>query len=446
MNILERKAQQAVEIAQSLGANMSEAYLETAKELNVEVSYQQVEAMKFADSQGLGMRVIINDKVGFAYNSDLSEEAMVATVKQAIANAEKNHIDEFNVLPKPSSSYPKLSLLDSSIHETSIEEKIYLAKSIEKEAMAFDPRVKIIENCTYQDAVYSIALANSNGITNSYEGAYCGAYAYLVAEENGDSQTGFSLDYSLSFKKLDPAKIGRKAAFRAVNMLGAKEIRTQKSTVVLDPYVATNFLGIIAPSLSAEAVQKDKSIFAGKKGKKVSSDVITIVDDGTMEGAILSAPFDGEGIATSETVLIKDGILQNYLYNSYAACKEGVESTGNGIRSSFKSTPEIGTTNFFIKPGQKTKEQLIEEIPKGLYVTEVMGMHTANLISGDFSVGAAGILIENGKLTTPVRGVAIAGNVFTLLENIDSIANDLTFFVGSGSPTIRIANMTISGI
>jgi PmbA protein len=439
------KAEMAVELAQSQGANMSEVYVSTGKEVSIEISNQEVEAMKMAEEYGLGIRVIINGKIGFAYSTDFRESAIKDTVKQAINNAEKTHADEYNILPQKSKSYPKLDLIDQTILDTSIEDKIALAKEIENQARNFDKRIKITESTTYQDAVYNVAVFNSQGIAESYQGAYCGAYAFLVAEENGKSQTGFDLKYSLKYDDIDPTKIGQEAAKKAVRMLGAKELGTQKATVVLDPYVATNFLGVMAPALSAEAAQKGKSIFADKVGNKVSSQAITIIDDGALPGAVVSSPFDGEGVATRETILIKEGILQGFLHNSYTAAKDGLESTGNGIRGSFKGTPEVGITNFYIKPGLVTQEQLLKEINNGLYVTEVMGMHTANPISGDFSVGAAGILIENGMLTTPVRGIAIAGNIIDLLESIDLVSNDLTFFVGRGSPSLRIAEMTISG-
>lgn len=439
------KAQMAVERAQKLGATMAEAYITSGQELSIEVSNQQVEAMKMANEHGLGVRVIVDGKMGFSYGTDLSEEAIEEVVRQALANAIKNHADAHNVLPKPSSKYPQLELLDEEIVETPIEDKIALAKEIEIQARSYDPRVKITESCSYQDAQYTVTIFNSNGIAKSFQGAYCGAYAFIVAEEGGDHQTGFGLTYSLNYKDIDPAKIGREAAQKAISMLGAKGINTQRATVVLDPYVATNFLGIIAPALSAEAVQKGKSVFAGKVGQKVSSEVISIVDDGAMPGAVMSSPFDGEGVATGETVLIANGVLQGYLHNTYTAHKEGLQSTGNGIRGTFRNTPEVGTTNFYIKPGQVSRAELLKDVKKGLYVTEVMGMHTANPISGDFSVGAAGIWIENGELTTPVRGVAIAGNIIDLLESIDMVANDLTFFVGKGAPTLRIASMTVSG-
>lgn len=441
----ESKAQLAVEIAQRAGASMSEAFLSRGKELTIEINDQQVETLKNAEEHGLGMRVIARGKMGFAYTSELSESSIIATVQQALKNAEKSAPDEHNLLPVPSKSYPQLDILDPRIAATPIEEKIALAKEIELTARSFDSRVKITENCAYQDAEYAISICNSLGVAKTFHGAYCGAYAFVVAEENGDNQTGFAMSYNLRYKELDPGKLGNEAAQKAVRMLGAKEIVTQKAAVVLDPYVATSFLGVIAPALSAEAVQKGKSIFAGKVGRKVSADVISIVDHGALQGAVLSAPFDGEGVATRETVLISQGVLQGYLHNTYTAKKEGAESTGNGMRGSYKNTPEVGPTNFYILPGRISQAELIKDISKGLYVTEVMGMHTANPISGDFSVGAAGIWIEKGEFTTPVRGVAIAGNIIDLLESIDVVANDLTFFVGRGSPTLRIARMTISG-
>ncbi|HHW45006.1 MAG TPA: TldD/PmbA family protein, partial [Desulfotomaculum sp.] len=234
-------------------------------------------------------------------------------------------------------------------------------------------------------------------------------------------------------------------ARRAVRMLGARPVATRRAAVILEPYVATGFLGLLGPGLTAEAVQKNRSPFAGKVGQQVASTMVTVLDDGAMAGGIASAPFDGEGVPTGRTVLIEGGVLKGFLHNTYTAARDGVQSTGNGVRGSFKSTPEVGTTNFFIQPGTVSPEQLIRDTASGLYVTEVMGMHTANPISGDFSVGAAGILIENGQLTRPVRGVAIAGNLLELLNHVDGVAGDLTFFGGRGSPTIRVARMSISG-
>lgn len=437
-------AKELVEKAAASGAHQAEVYISKGKELTIEVANGQVEALKNAEEHGLGIRVLVDHRLGYAYTSDFSPAALEATLTQAIKNAEKTHPDPHYRLPDPVIDHRELELYDPEITATSIEHKINLALAIEKAAREYDPRVKITENCTYQDSQYQVILANSQGILCSYQGAYCGCYAYVVAEEDEDAQTGFGMQFDLKIAALDPIKVGKEAAAKAVRMLNASHIKTQKAPVVFDPYVATNFLGVLAPALSADAVQKGKSLFAGKVGQPVCSSLINIVDDGALPGGLMSAPFDGEGVSTGRTVLVERGVLKGYLHNTYTAAKDGVSSTGNAVRS-FKSTPEVGTTNFYIEPGNVSKEELLAGIEQGFYVTEVMGMHTANPISGDFSVGASGLWIENGRLTRPVRGVAIAGNLMHLFQSVDCVADDLTFFVGRGSPTIRIKEMTISG-
>jgi PmbA protein len=207
----------------------------------------------------------------------------------------------------------------------------------------------------------------------------------------------------------------------------------------------TELLGVLETAFSAESVIKGKSFLAGKDGKEVASPLVNIIDSGALEGQLGSSPFDGEGVKTGQTIVIKQGQLQGFLHNLYTANKMGVKSTGNAVRGSYKSTPEVGTTNFYLDKGKISREDLLKEIKRGVYVTEVMGMHTANPISGDFSLGASGLLIENGELTKPVKGIAIAGNLKELLMGIDAVADDLTFFVGKGAPTVRIQGITISG-
>ncbi|MBE3588577.1 MAG: TldD/PmbA family protein [Thermoanaerobacteraceae bacterium] len=435
----------ALERAGALGAGMAEAYLSAEKELTIEVRDGRVETMKLARDRGLGLRVVQDGRAGFAFTTDLSRAAVEEIVRQAMGNAASTAPDPYRVLPGPAAAYPQLDLYDPAIRRATVEEKIEMARQMERAARDVDPRVKIIETAAYQDAESEVTLVNSQGITSRYHSAYCGLYVSLVATAGDDSQTGFALDYSLRYRELDPRKVGQEAARRAVRMLGARPVATRRAAVILEPYVATGFLGLLGPGLTAEAVQKNRSPFAGKVGQQVASTLVTVLDDGALAGGIASAPFDGEGVPTGRTVLIEGGVLKGFLHNTYTAARDGVQSTGNGVRGSFKSTPEVGTTNFFIQPGTVSPEQLIRDTASGLYVTEVMGMHTANPISGDFSVGAAGMLIENGQLTRPVRGVAIAGNLLELLQHVDGVAGDLTFFGGRGSPTIRVARMSISG-
>lgn len=438
-------AEQAVNTAKKLGAHLAEAYLNNDKQLSIDVRGGQVETMKLAEECGLGVRVLVEGKVGFAFTSDLRGETVEKTVKEAMANAANTSADKYRNFPGPFPQYPRLDIYDSRIGSTGVEEKINMARVMEEEARAFSPKVKVIESASYQDGETEVVIYNSLGVSLSYRAAYCGVYIALVAGEGDDNQTGFDLDYNLHYSKLDPRSVGRNAARRAVRMLGAKPVTSQQVPVILDPYVAAGFLGILGPSLTGEAVQKGRSLFAGKVGRQVASEKVNIVDDGTLAGGIGSSPFDGEGYPTSRTILIQSGTLQGYLHNIYTAAKDGVSSTGNGTRGSFKSTPEVGTTNFFIEPGSVAPEDMIKDIQNGFYVTEVMGLHTANPISGDFSLGAAGIWIENGSFTRPVKGVAMAGNIVELLKNVEEAGNDLRFFGGRGAPTLRISTMSVSG-
>ncbi|NLT95689.1 MAG: TldD/PmbA family protein [Clostridia bacterium] len=435
----------AVEKALKLGADQAEVYILKAKDFNIQVVNQKTDTIKLAEERGLGVRVFKDKRIGFSFTSDLGPTAIDQVIHQALDNSFYTGRDDNLVMPSKAEKYPQLDLYDSQIPKKTVDEKIELAKEIENSARAYDPRIIITERAGYEDSEYEVWILNSLGLKGYYQGAYCGGYALVVGVEKDESQTGFGMQYSLKYAELDPAKIGQEAGSRAVRLLGAKTVGSQKAALVLEPYIATNFLGIISPALSAEAVDKGKSFFKDQVDKPVASPLVTLIDDGQMEGRVLSAPFDGEGVPTSKTVLIENGILKSYLHNTYTAKKMGVESTGNGVRGTYKSTPEIGTTNFYLQAGQIDPQELIKEIDKGLYVTDVMGMHTANPISGDFSLGASGIWIENGELTTPVRGIAIAGNIKDLLANIDGVGNDLTFFVGKGAPTVRIKNISISG-
>ncbi len=438
-------AKNAIHKALQKGAAMAEAYIGNSKDLDIEVRNNKVETMKLAEDRGMGIRVFQDGKTGFAFTTDFGDASVDDAIKQALANARLAEADPYRLLPRPASSYLAMDLYDPAIRAATVEEKIDMARTMESEARAADVRVSNVESSAYQDGEAEVTLVNSQGLSMHYGGSYCGMYITLVAGEGEDSQTGFAMKYSLRYADFDPVALGKRAAERAVRMLGARPGVTQQAAVALEPYVATGVLGLLAPSLSADAVQKGRSLLTGKVGHQIASEKISIIDDGTLNGGIASAPFDGEGVPTSRTVLVQNGKLQGFLHNIYTSAKDGVLSTGNGIRGSFKGTPEVGTTNFFIEPGDRTAEQIIGDISSGLYVTEVMGLHTANPISGDFSLGASGLWIENGKLAYPVRGMAIAGNIMEMLGKVDAVGSDLQFFGSRGAPTIRVSRMSISG-
>ncbi|MCL6560166.1 MAG: TldD/PmbA family protein, partial [Firmicutes bacterium] len=235
-------------------------------------------------------------------------------------------------------------------------------KTMEETAKTYDPRVKIIESSAYQDIETSVFLMNTFGLQAFYQATHCGLYLSLVAEEGGDQQTGFAYEHRLRFNELNAQELGREAARRAIRMLGARPVTTRKIPVVLEPYVAAGFLNLLGPSLTAEAVQKGRSLFRGKIGHQIASGKMNIIDDGVLPGGIATAPFDGEGVPMSRTVLIQGGVLKGFLHNTYTAAKDNVTSTGNGTRASYKSTPEVGTTNFFCEPGDTFPDEMIREL------------------------------------------------------------------------------------
>jgi PmbA protein len=435
----------AVDEARRSGAEASEAYFERSEDLTIEVRDGAVENLKVAQESGVGIRIIRSGCLGFAYTSDRSWPALREAVGAALANARVSSSDPFNNLPKPPAAYAVMNLADLRLKEIPLDDKIELARRIERSGRAYDPRIRITEQAAYEESHYQVSIANSLGVSASYKGSFCGVGASLVAGADGEQQSGFGIQYSRNYAELDPEAIGREAASKAVRLLGASRLPTKRAAVVFDPYVVTNFLAVLSSALTAEAVQKGRSLFADKVGERVAAAGVTVIDDGALPGGLMSAPFDGEGVPSRRTVLIQDGKLAGFLQNSYTGAKDGLASTGNASRGSYKSTPELGSTNFYLEPGELTQEQIIKQTDEGIYLTDVMGMHTVNPISGDFSVGAAGIWIEHGELTTPVRGMVIAGNMLELLEGIDAVGRDLRFFIGKGAPTVRVARLTISG-
>lgn len=426
--------------AKKLGANEVEVVYSKGSSTSIDVYNQQVETFDSSKTQGIGIRVIKNKCLGFAYTSNL--ETIDDTIEQAIANSKNTAQDEFNLLPKHK-SVPSFSekIFDPKINKVSTQEKIDFAMKIEKTAHDFDKRIKKTQNISYSDSEYEVEIANSHGLNLKYKGNHCCASCDVIAEDNGSAEDGFGFDVNLKWDNLDAEKIGKEAAKNAVQNLGAKPIPAQKLDLILEPKIAVQILGIISGMVSAEAVQKGKSLFAGKLGKEVCSKLITIEDNGRLKNAIGSAPFDGEGVATQQTIVIENGILKSYLYNTYAAAKDKVKSTGNASRS-YSSTPSIGATNIFIKPsneGENSNSRLRNN-PKSLLVTRLMGLHTINPISGDFSVGAVGILDNQ-----PVRGITIAGNLIDLLERIEAVGSDLRWFGSVASPTLLVSDISVSG-
>ncbi len=442
---LQDRVRQVLEMGREEGAQQTEAFAASHISLEVEARNGQVEAINRAQEQGVGVRAFWGQQMGFAYTSRLDPDSLRATVRQAVANAAQITPDDYVSLPEPQPSRDMPWLGQGAAVDIDVQENVRLALATEEAAHGYDPRVVRTEHADFEQVVYEVAIANSKGVDTAYRGSYCGGSVAAVAEEGGDVQTGSGVEYYLEREEYDPGSVGREAGAQAVGMLGARRVATQQVPIVLPPRVAVQFLDLVASALSADAVQKGRSLFMGREGTRVAAPGLTLIDDGTLHRGLHSSPVDGEGVPTERTVLVQDGVLQGFLHDTYTAARGQAVSTGNASRASYRGTPEVGTSNLFLEPGEVPVADLWRDLPAGFYLDEVLGMHTANPISGDFSLGAAGTWIEKGELAHPVRGLAVAGNMLELLESIRGIASDLRFFLGYGSPTLLAGPLTVSG-
>ncbi|OGW39664.1 MAG: hypothetical protein A2X58_14635, partial [Nitrospirae bacterium GWC2_56_14] len=428
MVITPQIAEKILSFAASHHADAAEVYLRSSRATSIEVKEQKVDAFDRAHDIGAGLRVLVNGHMGFAFTTDLSDNSLASLAASAVTNARTTEPDPFHSIPeKPLMPYRSVAMFDPEIPQLSEKEKIERVMALEREAFAVDPRIKRIRKASASFSSSETLIANTHGALVSYQGTAASSSIEVVAEEKGESQAGSDFDVNRFYRKLGIEEVGRRAARRALDLLGAKTIPSVKAPVILDAVVAEEFLSIMASGFSAENVQKKKSLFIGKLGQEVVSPLITVYDDGLLEGGLGTAPSDDECVPTKKKTVIDKGRLTLFLYNTYSANKDKTVSTGNGMRGGFKGVPMVGVTNLYIQPGTSSLNELISATSSGLYVTEVMGIHTANPISGDFSVGATGFWVENGRKAYPVREITIAGNILDLMKNIDAVGSDLRF-------------------
>jgi PmbA protein len=429
-----------------------EAYGVDETDTTVKAYDGEVEALSSARTRGVGVRVISGGRVGYAYTADLGEAALAETLDEARANASVSTPDEANVLPRPDRDRPPADmpgLYDPAFEEVPAQAKVDAALALEAAARGAGPPVKGVDSATYGDGVRTAAIASTTGLRGSY--TRCDAYVVVevLAEADGASTSAYGLDMGRLLRDLDLEAAAAEAVLRATRLLGGRKPASAKVPIVFDPFVTASFLGVLAGALTAESVQKGRSLFAGRVGERVGGVHLTLVDDGSLMEGPAAAPWDGEGVATGRTPLIEDGVISGWLHNSYTAAKDGTASTGNASRAGFKSPPGVAPTNLFLAPGDEDQQALLARAGTGFYCQQVMGIHSgANPISGDFSVGAAGLMIRDGQLAEPVREAVIAGTIPEMLTGLGAVGSDLRFLPfggGMGGATLLIEGMTLAG-
>lgn len=432
----------------SNGASAAECVVREGDEFSTVVRLGQVETLKESGSRAIGVRVFFGKRAASTYSSDFSPKGLDRMLNSALQLAKITSEDPHAGIPEAEqlgSVAGDLDLYYDDVYSLPSEQRIEYARSTETAALAFDSRIKNSDGGSFDAATGRKILANSHGFIGEYRRSYCSAAAVPIAQdERGNMQRDYWFSVARSLSRLEsPAHIGKVAAERTLRRLGARKAKTAQVPVVFDPLVATSILDHIFEGVNGDSVYRGASFLAGKLGKKIAGDNVTLIDDGTLPGGFGTSPFDGEGVPTRRTIVIENGVLQSYLLNTYTAKKLGLRTTANAARG-LAGNPGIGPGNYFLQPGSKAPKEIIGEIQDGLYVTEFLGQG-ANLVTGDYSRGASGMWISGGEFAYPVEEITVAGNLKEMFFNIAEIGNDLEFRGAMACPTIRIEGLTVGG-
>ncbi len=435
-------------VALAKGGEQVEAVVVHGRDTEIRVYGGEIESLSSAESQGVGIRVVVDGKQGFAYAGTFDETVLAETLADARDNASFGTYDEFQGLAEPDGvPIPELDLYREALNDFPTEQKIDMAMELERAVLASDPRISGIEQAEYFDTLFSGAIVSTTGIRNAGRETACYLSTYAMAEQDGETQTGFGFSVGREPGVLDAAKTASDAGLRATRLLGATKPPSERLTVVLDPWVTAQFLGILGFTLSGESVLKGRSFFADRIGEDVASSVLTLVDDPTNTAAFTATDTDGEGLATRRNVLIEGGVLKQFVHNAYTARRAGTASTGSAVRGGFKSTPGVGTQAVSLLPGTKDQAALIADVGEGLLIQDVAGLHSGvNPISGDFSTGAEGLRIRNGEIAEPVREFTIASTLQRMLKDVAAVGCDVEWLpMSAAGVSLVIHDVTVSG-
>jgi PmbA protein len=439
--------QDLLQKARRRGASAGDALAVDHHAFDVEVRLSEVEKIQQSQQKRLGLRLFFGQRSATTSTSDLSSTSLERLLDDTCALARAMAADACAGLPEPTdtiATIPDLDLWDETVGLLSVEERTAMARAAERAALDYDARITNSEGGEYSSSQSQVVYVNSQEFVGQYR---AGSVHLAVAAIASDSQ-GMQRDHWFSATRklehlLSPAAIGQEAARRAVRRLAAQKVKTQKVPVIFDPATASSILGHLCSAVSGSALYRGASFLQDHLGRRIAPEDFTVYDDGTLPAALGSKPFDGEGLPTRRTTVVEHGILRSYLLDTYTARKLGLQSTGNAARSAGEP-PSVSPTNFFLQPGLYTPEEIIASVPCGLYVTELIGFGV-NLVTGDYSRGAAGLWIENGELTHAVEEITIAGNLRQMLADIEMIGNDFDMRRKVTAPTLKITAMTVAG-
>ena len=427
------------------GIDEFEIYFLSNLNTSIKIYQGKIENFSNNQNQGISFRGMVDGKMGYSYSESMEDEDIDFLINEVIENA--NCIES---LDKQFIYGEKANYTDTITYSSAIENldtdlvKDFLIK-MEEYALSIDERVKKVNFCSFAMGSGEKIIKNSKGLELHSKENICYTYISVIAEENGVVKTGSHFQLGRDFSKFDYKELSEVAVKRALNKFGTITLTKVPKTCVIENLAFSSLLGAMSNIFSAEAVQKNISKLKGKLNESVASSIVTLVDDPFLKDSLANSSFDDEGVPTSYKEIIQDGILKTYLYNLKTAYKDGVSSTGNGVKGSYKGTVGISSFNLYIKPSDKSFDKVIENIKEGIFITDFAGLHSGlNTISGDFSLAGEGFYIKDGKIDRPLNQITISGNFFELLKNIKDIANDIKFsFSSVGSPSIMVDGLKV---
>lgn len=429
------------------GATEADIIIADGENFSVQVRLGAVDRLTKAREKHLGLRVFVGKRSASTSTSNFSADSLDQLVAETCTLAKAVVDDQVSGLPAADEiarERPDLDLYDSTRLGT--EQQIELAKRVEAAAMSTDERVTNSEGGDFDSSSGRVVLGNSHGFLGEYQSSSFSMSVSPIATdpETGAMQRDSWYDVQRKFTKLDsPEAVGLEAARRTIRKLGAKKVATQRVPVVFDSETAGSLMGNLCSAVSGYSIYKGASFLTGQLDKPLAPEYVTVYDDGRVVGGLGSRPFDGEGLPTRKTTVVERGVLKSYLLDTYSGRKLSLPSTGNASRS-VGENPSVGPTNFYLSPGTKTVQDIIKTVKQGLYVTDLIGFGI-NMVTGDYSRGAAGFWIEGGELAYPVEEITIAGNLKEMFAGIEMIGSDLVFRGRIASPTVKIAEMMVAG-
>jgi len=423
-----------------------EIYYQDTHETSASVVDQRIESVEAKQERGLGLRVFRGGRVGFSFTPDATARGIGKALERAVAILPHVDPDPDLSVPAPETTTFNFKNEDPQLSALPMDQKVDMARRIESCALRFSSRVKRVRDSRYSDVWGGCWIANTAGLRAGYTMSRAFGSIELVAIDKEENQTGYSAGFALGIDGIEPDAIGIEAASRAINKLGAESVSTRRTEVVLDPEVVAGVFGTLASAFYADNVIKGKSLFKGMLGQSVARTNLTLIDDGRIPGALNTGPVDGEGTPTRRTLLIDQGILNSFLHDDCTARKMKTRRTGSAQRGGYLASPHIGTNTLLLRSTGLNRKTLLGMVAKGIYVSEVMGLHTIDPISGDFSLGAVGWEMENGAMVRPVQKMGISGNIRDLLNSVAAVADDMRFFAsGNSGSTVLLEGISISG-